>query len=1065
MVAEPLSDDLAYTPELQERILAGFRGDVPPLRPSLGYRMALTAVAVAMVLLPLIYVGMTAVTAWWVILYSWYYFGTAIPNKEPWLVLALPLFVLVVVLVSLVKPLFARPATADKPLRLDPKEEPLLFAFVGRLCQALGAPVPREIRVDCQVNASAGFRRGLLSLFGDDMVLTLGLPLVQGLSLQQLAGVMAHELGHFSQKAGMRVSYVIRVVNFWLFRLVYGRDRFDEILEEAAGRMPLRWLRFFFQAAHMCVRMTRWFLKALMMLGHVISSIMMKQMEYDADRYEVRLAGFSSFDATMRELFSLSVAHGMAMEDLGDQWKEKRLADNFPHLVLANRRESVRKIAPQLETYLKNEKEERFGTHPTARQRTARALREKGVGVFISDLPATTLFYDFDKLSQKVSFAFYRELLGNRVDARNLISTKAVQERNEQSAIERAAFDRFFQNLDWLRGLPLPQKLPALPEDPGVVIAELEKARRAVLAKDEDHARETKSYREAANQRINALQAHALMEAGFRVTPSEFGLRDSDPTIALQDAESSLARMRTSAIHLEKFEKWEGRRLGLALVLLDAAQVRSRVPEAEAWRKEVPRLLVCSGFLTGKLQRLYELRAARAVLEILVAQIKPDRERPRLIEAILNKLADLQERLKELHRELRNQPYPFDHGKEGTNLAQFAIPTMPAANDYNGLVGVSGYALDRLHEVYDRLLGRLALMAEKVEDSLGMPPLTRSAAGSGPVAVAAPTPAAPVAPVTSVASVASVASIPASAPAMTIEPIQETKAEAVESREAFPRYFRGLGELRALSLPPAPEPLDDTRTAVRDLREAHASTAAGAEAYIRQTRQYREAELSLDKAVHAEIYLKLGLSLNPVSYGLDAADLGSAVDAQRRLRAQMTALEPDLQAYEALQARRLMSALRLLGDPRVVARVPDGERRHREVPTLLTSAAALHQRFPLLRDLRTTYVMLVGLQGVAARCGDDFAFKSALAEPMTRAHQQLQEMQRILYRDPSPFAQGRGPVSLAQIGVPSLPAPQDYENVFNAAFYAVRELYGLQRRILGRLAITAEKVEGTLELR
>ncbi|MES1243285.1 MAG: M48 family metallopeptidase [Acidobacteriota bacterium] len=1046
MVAEPLSDDLSYTPELRERILAGFRGGVPPLRPSLAYRMALTAVAVAMVLLPLLYFGLIAVTAWGVALYSRYYFGTVIPHGGPSLVFALPLFVGLVVLVCLVKPLFAKPANPDKPLRLEAKDEPLLFAFVGRLCQALGAPVPREIRVDCQINASAGFRRGLLSLFDDDMVLTLGLPLVQGLTLQQLAGVMAHELGHFSQKAGMRVSYVIRIVNFWLVRLVYGRDAFDAKIQQASDRIPLAWLRFFFTVALFGVKMTRGFLWALMYLGHRISSIMMRQMEYDADRYEVRLAGFSSFDTTMRELFSLSLAHKMAMDNLGEQWQEKRLADNFPHLVLANRKEGVRRIAPQLETFLKNEKEELFGTHPTARQRTARALREKGVGVFASDLPATALFYDFDKLSRSVSFAFYRELLGNRVDARNLISTKVVQERQEQSGIERAAFDRFFQNLDWLRGLPLPQKLPALPEDPAVVVRELDKARRAVLAKDADHAQETKSYREAANQRINALQAHALLEAGFRIRPSEFNLRDGDPTTALQDAESSLARMKTSSVHLETFEKHEGRRLGLALVLLDAAQVKSRVSEVEAWRKEVPQLLACAGFLTGKLPRLYELRVARAVLEILVAQMKPDREQPRLIQTILKRLADLQTRLKELHRELRAQPYPFDHGREGINLAQFSIPTMPAADDYNGLVGASGYALDRLHEIYDRLLGRLALMAEKVEDALGLPPLTRSAR---PDTETAPAPAAeaPAPPATAAAG------------------IEETKAEAVESREAFARYFRGLSELRTLPLPPAPEPLGDTREAMRALREAHAAAAAGAESYIRQTRQYREAELSLDKVLDAEACLKLGIDIQPASYGLDRSDPALALDAQRRLRSEMDSLEPGLQAYDAIQARRLLSALRLLEDPRVAARLADGERRLREVPTLLATLATLQGRFPLLRSLRATYVGLVGLNRVREKRTRYEELNRLIGEQMTRAHQQLQELQRVLYRDPGPFTQGRGPVTLSQIAVPALPAPQDYENVFNAAFYAIRELYGLQRRILGRLAITAEKVEGALDLR
>jgi hypothetical protein len=1028
-----------------------------------GYRVALVGAAGIMLLMPVLYAALVSGVVWGL----WLYFtrldfaavNTAMGGSASsaiglallpaWL---LPPALGFVILICLIKPLFFRMAKGEGELRIAPAQEPMLFEFVAYLCKTLQAPVPKEIHINCEVNAAAAFRRGLLSS-PNDMVLLIGLPLAEGLTLQQLAGVIAHEMGHFSQKAGLRLSMLVRMMSFWLVHLVYRRDSLDAMIDLNARDSETLTVRIILQLTRFVIWLSRAILWTAMLAGHAVGSYVMRHLEYDADRYEVRLAGFSSFDTTMREMFSLGVAHGMAMENLGDQWREKRLADNFSHLVLANRKEGVRKIAPQLETYLRNEKPERFGTHPTARQRTARAMREKGVGVFISDLPATALFYDFDKLSRTVSFAFYRGLLGNRIDARNLISTKAVEERRERSGLERAAFDRFFQNLDWLRGLPLPQKLPALPEDPGVVISELDKARRAVLAKDEDHARETKSYREAANQRINALQAHALMEAGFRIKPSEFGLRDSDPTMALQDAESSLARMRTSAIHLEKFEKWEGRRLGLALVLLDAAQVKTRTPEAEAWRKEVPQLLVCSGFLTGKLSRLYELRASRAVLEILVVQLKPDRERPRLIETILSKLADLQERLKELHRELRNQPYPFDHGKEGTNLAQIAIPSMPAANDYNGLVGVSGYGLDQLHEVYNRILGRLALMAEKVEEALGMPPLSRSATAGQ--AASNPLPMAPMA-----ATVAA-----AAAPAVTIQPIEESKAEALQSKEVFPVYFRGLGELRTLPLPAVLEPLDDTRTAVRVLREAFASAAAGADVYIRQTRQYREAEQSLDKAIHAEVYLKLGLNLNPVSYGIDSADLGSATDAQHRLRTQMAALESDLQAYEATQTRRLTSALQLLADPRVTARVQDGDRRHREVPTLIAASAALQQRFPLLRDLRATYVMLVGLQGVASKRGDDSDFRSLIAEHMTRAHRHLQEMQRLLYRDTSPFAQGKGPVSLSQIAVPALPTPQDYENVFNGAFFAVRELYGLQRRILGRLAITAEKVEGTLELR
>ena len=76
----------------------------------------------------------------------------------------------------MIKPLLARRAPSAKPLALNPGAEPLVFAFVTKLCQTVGAPVPARIDVDCQLNASAGFRRGLFSFLGHDLVLTVGLP-------------------------------------------------------------------------------------------------------------------------------------------------------------------------------------------------------------------------------------------------------------------------------------------------------------------------------------------------------------------------------------------------------------------------------------------------------------------------------------------------------------------------------------------------------------------------------------------------------------------------------------------------------------------------------------------------------------------------------------------------------------------------------------------------------------------------------------------------------------------------------------------------------------------------
>ncbi len=193
----------------------------------------------------------------------------------------------------MVKPLFAPRVRRGEACTLNRSHEPLVFAFVERVCQAVGAPVPRRIDVDCEVNASASFRRGLLSLFGRDLVLTIGLPLVMGLSLRQLAGVLAHEFGHFTQGFAMRLTYIIRSVNGWFARVVYERDSWDEQLVAWSNRATcVCGFAIPCAAVRVADAAVLW---ALMMAGHVISCWMLRQMEFDADRHQARWAGSDAF--------------------------------------------------------------------------------------------------------------------------------------------------------------------------------------------------------------------------------------------------------------------------------------------------------------------------------------------------------------------------------------------------------------------------------------------------------------------------------------------------------------------------------------------------------------------------------------------------------------------------------------------------------------------------------------------------------------------------------------------------------------------------------------------------
>ena len=312
-----------------------------PNRISPLYRIGLVLVMAMMVLLPLIYIGLIGLIAYgvWVHAVNDTSLLTGTRGSRGGKIALLAYFTPIVAgataILFMIKPLFAPRPKEGRRYSLDPAMQPRLFQFVERLCRIVRAPVPGRIDLDTQVNASASFRRGLVSMLGNDMVLTIGLPLVSGMTLRQLTGVLAHEFGHFAQGSGMRVTYVIRSVNAWFARVVYERDAWDQRLADWSGQAGGE-LALVMWVCRLFVWLARRVLWALMWAGHFVSCFMLRQMEYDADRYEAHVAGSETFAETVDRLVVLSLASQGAHSDLARSWQANRLADDLPRLILEN---------------------------------------------------------------------------------------------------------------------------------------------------------------------------------------------------------------------------------------------------------------------------------------------------------------------------------------------------------------------------------------------------------------------------------------------------------------------------------------------------------------------------------------------------------------------------------------------------------------------------------------------------------------------------------------------------------------------------------------------------------
>lgn len=763
--------DVGLPPADRDALMAALAAPIDPVRVRPLYSAGLVLVAAAMLLLPLVYVGLIAGVG-----YAVYYhavhdatiLGGRGNAKGRFLVYVAPLVVGGVLVVFMVKPLFARRPKAAKPVSLDRDAEPLLFEFVARLCRAVGAPAPVRIDVDCQVNASAGFRsQGPFGWLGRRLVLTIGLPLAAGLDVRQFAGVLAHEFGHFAQGTGMRVTYVIRSVNRWFARVVYERDSWDDKLRDAAGAIGGGGAIIVLTARAM-VWLTRRVLWCLMMVGHGISSFMLRQMEFDADQYEARVAGAAAFEQTTRRLRALNLGQDVALNEVQAAWRERRLADDLPALVRRREHEMPGEVRAKLHAMATAQKTGWFDSHPCDADRVAAARRGSPPGVIPLDAPAAALFADFPAACRRVTAAFYKGVLGH-VPADAIVPTDALAEKRETQRQRYDALERYFQGLvHAVRPVYFDDARP-LPASADEAAAVILVARSDLEASAAEARAAAAAWAKCMGTLVGVARGQARSDAGLRRwKPQDLGLAAGDEARlnALRAEQSTAAGMARKAVDAVLADQMHRLRSALHLAELEKpvpvaaeppaptddtyglagepaggygpADAYGVVEPSDAAPGSTDRLLRALAALRRHADTTEALRVAELRLGELLGQLKPENNGQPLIEATLAAAREVARLLQALRDGLSVVPYPYDHGEQGMTLGRHAVPAVPNAEAVGDVYQAADAATDAVYGLYGRMLSDLAEQAERAEQGLGLVPLPPPPEAGGPVKPADP---------------------------------------------------------------------------------------------------------------------------------------------------------------------------------------------------------------------------------------------------------------------------------------------------------------------------------------
>jgi Zn-dependent protease with chaperone function len=670
------------------------------------------AAAGFMVLLPAVYLGLIAVLTWGACSLALHPPGMdrSLLLRTAW---ALGVAVAVALIGLLVKPLTGGLEASPGAVTLDRRVEPALFEFVEALSRVIGAPLPTRIDVDWRPNATAA-RTGPAGL-GRGFVLTLGLPLLLGLSLRQLVGVVAHELGHFRQGTGFLAANAVSLVGRW-FRHTIERctRREGEFLRMSDDGVLSAVLGVCLATA---VRLPRRILEALLSAGERATSALYRQGEHEADRYEALLVGSDTFVSTMRRLTALQDAAAAVPDLVRALVLRGGAPDDVAGLTVA--------LSPALDPQEADalasswDTPDPLNSHPASHDRIRRALAEPTPGCYRPEGPARVLLTDRRKVAHDVSMALYREVLGESEAMSPRLRPLEECLPTAQSTLERqSAWSRVGRGLVHETRLVFFDYRTQPPLSLERLLASLRRA-RGDFERTLPRARRGHAWLCQAHERARAAEmASHLSECGFRVPspdPNEPDWTEEGVLLAQEKAET----LRRKARGL--LEPWEAALRDRLLFGVAVALHSDGSPLLTAARLSADDLrssLKAMRALQAAYEDVLRLSEAAILLDALLLNQSAESPNDGLHKAVQVVRHDAATLLRTIHDRLACRLDPAARPDTAAGRATRIAVTL-TRSDPASVLATSLDAVERYRQSYEELMGQFATLVEMAESWAG----------------------------------------------------------------------------------------------------------------------------------------------------------------------------------------------------------------------------------------------------------------------------------------------------------------------------------------------------------
>ena len=717
--AEKARAEKAASAPLNSRIAEAFQVEMNHFPLPWSYKISLVFVNLGLLLLLLLYLSL-------VVLFGYAGYALAIANLKSafnsWtgkiigsIIFLITLLIVTGILFFIIKPLLPYRFKKNQTLEINPFKEQLFFSFIQQLCGIMRAPMPRRMEIDCNAGLFLRFKAGFAGYLGGESVLILGMPLIAGLNLNQLAGLLGHELRHFSEGANMRLTYMARRINHLFKEGSASGDSIDQKFVQWSQREELH-LQMLAQVGLFLAMLCRKLMSLWLQGCGLISGYLLQQLEYDADRHEVQLTGSQRFADTRLRINTLDLVTKQTLQNLTQAWKERHLADDLMNLIMSNLERLPQATAEQLKRNLSKDETTPFSVRPADKTRIALVAANRQTGLINLEIPAKEIFTDFPNLSRQLTLHYYRSQMNLPVAEKNLLPVTTVIKHQAHLETSQNSLKKYLAGLFIdLRPLPL-QARPDLRNQPikERIVALLKRAGqiKKLLIKDK---KSLKDFQTLDEKVLALIQADALLQADLIIESESFNLADGTPDVAKRALKKALTDKTNLESQVGKLTGLIANRLELAFSLLEEPPILKHIPNAAESQREASLLLKIYPEFAACFPALDHLRSSCAALAALSDNLKSNKENTFFLSVFNQKQAECKSHLTTLYGCLKKIDYPTETGENKVSVAEFIMENDPEKIDEQGLLATAQSMVDNMLNLHTQLAGRMAVLAEAVE--------------------------------------------------------------------------------------------------------------------------------------------------------------------------------------------------------------------------------------------------------------------------------------------------------------------------------------------------------------